>query len=50
MVRTTLVAGPGIVDVAVADGKNWTVASSSAANIASFVVFLNLYYPQIDQG
>jgi len=50
MVRTTLEAGPGTDEVAAEAGRNWTVKSSTAVSIASFVVLFNLYYLQIDQG
>jgi hypothetical protein len=49
MERTTLAAGPGVVEVAAEAGRNWTVNSRSAATIANFVVFLNLCYLQNDQ-
>jgi len=43
IVRTTFAAGPGAFEVAAEAGRNSVVKSSSAATIASFVVFLNLY-------
>jgi hypothetical protein len=48
IVRTTLVAGPGTVEVAAEAGKSCTVKSNSAATTASLVVLLNLDCLQID--